>query len=87
MQDAYILADQILQDHYPSDQSPTKPATKPAEEGLPPAVHRAVEEGRVVTLDKWLQIDQAEKDRAKEKGTKREREKFTTVEEMLAVVQ
>jgi adrenodoxin-NADP+ reductase len=49
-------------------------------------LQKGLREGKVVTLDRWLKIDQAERQRAKDRGSKKEREKFTKVEDMLAVI-
>lgn len=85
MNDAYTLSSLILQDHYESPQSP--PLAYP-EKGLPSEII-AAQKGNgnvVVDLDGWGKIDKAERERARVGGKAKEREKFRTVEEMLAVL-
>jgi adrenodoxin-NADP+ reductase len=81
MHDAYALSDIILQDHFAPSASPKHP-----EDGLPDALARGIREGQVVQLDGWQKIDEAERRRAKDRGSGKEREKFTKVEDMLAVL-
>jgi hypothetical protein len=80
MTDAFGLAETIIADYHAS--SPTL-STNP-EAGLPNAVVRGLQEKSVVDMAAWRRIDQAEVSRAR-KG--KEREKFRTVAEMLAVLQ
>ena len=87
MHDAYSLAALILEDHFASPRpSPGSPLGRVPEDGLPDGVERGRREGRVVELAGWRRIDEAERERARRRGSKKEREKFTTVEEMLAVL-
>ena len=81
MHDAYALSDLILNDHFAPN-----PSTKNVQDGRPEAVEKGLKEGRVVTLDRWHKIDKAERQRAKDKGLQKEREKFVNVEDMLAVI-
>ena len=100
MHDAYTLSSLVLQDHFGDpassssdflvidagalEENTSAEKRSSVEPGLPPQVERGIREGKVVTLDKWLMIDRAETERGKTKG--KEREKFTTVEEMLEVI-
>ena len=79
MTDAFGLAETIIADHVAS--TPTLNETP--EMGIPDVVVRGLKEGKVVDVDAWKRIDRAEVDRAR-KG--KEREKFRTVQEMLAVL-
>ena len=81
MHDAYALSDIILQDHYSESGTP-----KSIENGLPEALAKGIKEGKVVQLEQWHRIDQAERQRAKDRGSNKEREKFTKVEDMLSVL-
>lgn len=81
MHDAYALSDLILDDHYAESSS-----TRRVEGGLPDELVRGQKEGKVVDLAGWAKIDAAERENAKRKGLKKEREKFTKVEDMLAVL-
>lgn len=60
------------------------------ESGIPDVVLRGLKEGKVVDVEGWRRIDEAEKDRAKGtnvgEGKQKERIKFRRVEEMLAVL-
>jgi hypothetical protein len=80
MTDAFGLAETIIADYHAS--SPTLSANP--EVGLPDAITRGLKEGSVVNMEAWRRIDQAEISRAR---TGKAREKFRTVEEMLAVLQ
>jgi adrenodoxin-NADP+ reductase len=87
MHDAFSLAAEILEDHF--DMPPPAASTSPLaltspEQGVPEAVQRGLNERQVVDLESWRKIDAAEVGRAKGKG--KEREKFTRVEDMLAVI-
>lgn len=62
------------------------PLRSEPEEGIPPVVKQGLKEGKVVDLAGWRRIDEAEKERAKRNGGRKEREKFRRVEEMLAVL-
>lgn len=88
MHDAYSVADQLLADHYSTPSSSTGSSSSPLprdpENGLPEEMELGVQEGKIVDLEKWGQIDMAERERGKVKG--KEREKFRRVEEMLAVL-
>lgn len=89
MHDAYSVADQLLSDHYTAPAGSTGdmgPLKRDAEAGPPEEVAQGSKEGRVVDLDKWGKIDQAERERGKKGGKGKEREKFRRVEEMLAVL-
>ncbi|OCF39686.1 RNP domain-containing protein [Kwoniella heveanensis CBS 569] len=94
MHDAYSIADTLLSDHFdnpsssPASASSTMggPLHAHPEEGVPPVLSGSEGRLRVVSIDNWKKIDQAERDRAKVGGKGKEREKFRTVEEMLAVL-
>lgn len=88
MHDAYSLSALILDDHFstPPGASTSSPLGMTPEDGLPHEVENARKEGKVVDLAGWNRIDEAERERAKRSGKGKEREKFTTVEEMLAVL-
>jgi hypothetical protein len=79
MTDAFGLAETIIADHVAS--SPTL-NTRP-EIGVPEVIVRGLKDGKVVDVEAWERIDRAEVERAR-KG--KEREKFRTVQEMLAVL-
>jgi hypothetical protein len=79
MTDAFGLAETIIADYHAS--SPVLNNT--VEAGLPEAVTRGMKEQSVIDIEAWRKIDQAEVSRAR-KG--KEREKFRTVAEMLAVL-
>lgn len=83
MQDAYTLVDRVLEDWEAGfKHRGVIPAV--AEEGVPPVIAEGLKDGKVVDMDRWLRIDQAERDTGVKKG-RDEREKFSTVDEMLAV--
>ncbi len=87
MHDAYSLSSLILEDHFASPSSNSgSPLRDVPEDGLPEEVEKARKEGKVVDLAGWTRIDQVERERAKRAGKGKEREKFTTIEEMLAVL-
>ena len=65
-----------------ADLSALDPAPKPGAEGVPGLA--GADGHRVVSYDDWLSIDQAEVSRGSAKG--KPREKFTRIEEMLAVL-
>lgn len=75
MHDAYALASTIISDHSSLPPSST-------ETGVPDELNATKE--KVVGLDEWKKIDEAEVKRA---GPGRVREKFLSVKEMLAVLQ
>lgn len=79
MTDAFGLAETIIGDHATS--SPTLNVAP--ESGVPEVIEQGLREGKVVDIEAWGRIDQAEIDRAR-KG--KEREKFRTVQEMLSVL-
>ena len=79
MTDAFGLAETIIADYHAS--SPV--LNNIVEAGLPEAVSTGLKEQSVIDLEAWRKIDQAEISRAR-KG--KEREKFRTVAEMLAVL-
>lgn len=82
MTDAFGLAETIIADHVAS--SPTlNPTSTAPESGIPEVIAQGLKEGKVVDVEAWKRIDRAEVDRAR-KG--KEREKFRTVQEMLAVL-
>lgn len=85
MQHAYSLASLILSDHAASCSSTAYSTVLPVipEEGIPPEVERSQQ--RIVTLKDWQKIDAEEQKRGKVVG--KPREKFTTVESMLSVLQ
>lgn len=88
MHDAYSISSLILEDHLtaPSPGADASPLGAIPEDGLPEAVEKGLKESKVVDYASWTRIDMAEQERARRKGSKKEREKFTTVEEMLAVL-
>jgi hypothetical protein len=79
MTDAFGLSETIIADYHAS--SPVLSNT--VEVGLPDAVSRGLKDRSVVDMEAWRKIDQAEIRRAR-KG--KQREKFRTVAEMLAVL-
>jgi adrenodoxin-NADP+ reductase len=81
MHDAYALSDLILDDHYAESTS-----TGRVQDGIPDELVRGRKEGKVVDLAGWGKIDAAERENAKRRGLAKEREKFTRVEDMLAVL-
>ena len=81
MTDAFGLAETIIADHVAS--TPTLNTTSSPETGIPDVIVQGLRDGKVVDVDAWTRIDRAEVDRAR-KG--KEREKFRTVQEMLAVL-
>ncbi len=88
MHDAYSLSSLILEDHFatPPPASVASPLNTMPEAGLPEEVEVARKQGSVVDLAGWGRIDEAERERARRRGGGKEREKFTTVREMLAVL-
>lgn len=74
MQNAYAVAQVIIDDHLQGQ-------TRRIEATLPPEIAKS---NRVVSLQDWQRIDQAELERGKPLG--KLREKFTTVPDMLAVL-
>lgn len=97
MQGAYGLVEHLLNDctgqnlpsgardawvDRPAGQSPLPLVP---ELGRPDAIERGLKDGQVVDMGAWLKIDAAERERGKQKG-REEREKFRTVDEMLAVL-
>lgn len=82
MHDAYALSDLMLSDHFSESAS----TTKEVQPGLPEEIQRGIKEDKVVGLQGWQKIDEAEKGNAKRRGLSKEREKFTRVEDMLAVL-
>ena len=72
MHDAYSVAQMIVEDHFARTRT------------TQPLLLREDLQGRVVDLQAWERIDAAEVQRGRERG--KEREKFRTVEEMLAVL-
>ena len=88
MHDAYNLSSLILDDHFasPTPNSASSPLNMTPQDGLPDEVVRAIRDGIVVDLMGWRRIDEAEKERARRNGSGKEREKFTTVQDMLAVL-
>lgn len=84
MHDAYSISSLILDDHLGAGSS--SPVIKRVEDGLPEEVARGLKEGKVVDLARWQKIDAAEKQRARDRGSKKEREKFIRVEDMLSVL-
>ncbi|WVF68363.1 hypothetical protein IAT40_003128 [Kwoniella sp. CBS 6097] len=98
MHDAYSIADTLLSDHFAStDGSSTNhnqnlnhnqggPFNVQPEVGVPQILSGSEGRSRVVSIDDWKKIDNAERERAKVGGKGKEREKFRTVEEMLAVL-
>ena len=87
MQDAYALSELILDDYAASAKSPHTLSLlgQDVQRELPSAVEHGLKHGKVVDLKRWKKIDQAEVDNAKSKGSRKEREKFTKVEDMLSV--
>jgi len=77
-----------LEDHFatPPPASVASPLNTMPEAGLPEEVEVARKQGSVVDLAGWGRIDEAERERARRRGGGKEREKFTTVREMLAVL-
>lgn len=89
MQDAYSVADHIIDDLSGSDHGQDEgerwlPDT--AEKGRPDEVEKGLKEGRVVDIQRWGKVDQAERELGKKTG-REEREKFRTVEQMLEAAQ
>ena len=82
MHDAYALSDLMLSDHFSGPSAPLKEV----EAGLPEEIEQGIKQGKVVGLDGWKRIDEAEKRIARSKGLQKEREKFVRVEDMLAVL-
>ncbi|WVQ95914.1 hypothetical protein IAU59_003013 [Kwoniella sp. CBS 9459] len=102
MHDAYSIADTLLSDHFAASSSSSFspggsgndngngniPLNAQPERGVPQVLsQRSERSGRVVSIDDWKKIDQAERERAKAGGKGKEREKFRTVEAMLAVLE
>ena len=88
MHDAYNLSSLILDDHFasPAPNSASSPLHMTPQDGLPDAVVRAIKDRTVVDLIGWKKIDEAEKERARRSGSGKEREKFTKIVDMLAVL-
>ena len=84
MNDAYTLSAIAIDDHFGAgdDARPSSASKATPEAGLPDEINRGLQDGQVISMDKWQKIDRAEVDRAK--GMGKERHKFTTVEAMLA---
>lgn len=85
MHDAYSLVSIMIDDHLNTSQTSigVPQLGSNLDSGLPDLVEAGLKAGKVVTLDGWHKIDAAEVERAK--GAK-PREKFTKVEDMLAVL-
>lgn len=89
MQDAYAVADGIVGDiAAPSQDGEGGERWLPdvPEAGRPDAVARGLRDGAVVDVPAWNRIDAAERARGRKAG-RDEREKFRTVDEMLAAAQ
>ncbi|KAG6042038.1 hypothetical protein E4U41_006715 [Claviceps citrina] len=84
MQDAFITAEAIAQDWLSGAKFLGSERDEMAQgwEGL--KHEREVCPDLAVSWDQWLQIDEAEKQRGKERG--KQREKFSSIKDMLAVV-
>jgi adrenodoxin-NADP+ reductase len=86
MQNAYSIASLIISDHISEGDSSGHASTAVLaaipEAGIPPEVERSQQ--RIVTLADWRRIDEEEQRRGKPLG--KPREKFTTVESMLQVL-
>jgi adrenodoxin-NADP+ reductase len=85
MQDAFTTGDAIAQDWMagkPFLASSIKTAVPDGWEGVQKEV--LGDPQSAVSWDRWLAIDAAEKDRGKSRG--KEREKFTSTDEMLRVL-
>lgn len=74
MQNAYAVADVIIEDHVQGQ-------ARQAQASVPPEVAAS---DRVVSLQDWQRIDRAEVERGKRLG--KAREKFTNVPDMLNVL-
>lgn len=83
MQHAYSVAAAILADHYESTLPPTNSILPLDPQRGTPAFIQA-SGVKVVTLEDWKRIDEAETIRGKKGG--KPREKFLTVGEMLSVI-
>jgi adrenodoxin-NADP+ reductase len=86
---AYNAADELLSDHFSSQTQPnatTSPLPTQPEKGIPKQVEHGLKTKKVVDLESWRKIDQAEIERAKRQGKGKPREKFRKVQEMLAVL-
>ena len=86
MNDAYGLAAKVMDDHLSLEPSSNVRDLREPEAGIPEPVQRGLKDGQVVDLAAWAKIDAAERQAAKLKGSKKEREKFIRVEDMLAVL-
>lgn len=85
MQDAYGLVDKVLEDYGEGWQVRAEGGIPVVPEGgVPPVIQEGVKDGKVVNIDRWLRIDEAER-KLGEKSGRKEREKFGRVEEMLSV--
>jgi adrenodoxin-NADP+ reductase len=87
---AHNAADLLLADHFSSEPIQTSadsPLQTFPEKGLPQEVEKGLKEKQVVSMESWNMIDQAEIRRARDSGSRKPREKFTRVEEMLQVIQ
>jgi adrenodoxin-NADP+ reductase len=85
MQRAYAVASTILTDHYQSPgmtSSGTLLNPSPEMKSTPSFITSS--DKRVVELEDWKKIDEVEVQRGKEKG--KVREKFTSIKEMLNVL-
>lgn len=85
MHDAYTLSSTILSDHF-DDPLSIRSTKSEMEEGIPDSVEKGRKEGKVVELEGWRRIDEAERERGRKGGKGKVREKFTRVEEMLGVL-
>jgi adrenodoxin-NADP+ reductase len=86
MQDAYGLVETLLSDYSTwKDGRGAGAVPLQPELGRPDVIERGLKEGTVVDMTAWLKIDAAEREKGKARG-RAEREKFATVEEMLAVL-
>lgn len=84
MQDAYGVANHVIDDiRSPPLEDGDNWLPRVPEPGRPEAVERGLKEGRVIDIARWDRIDRAERELGKKTG-RDEREKFPTVEEMLA---
>lgn len=86
MQDAYAVADNIIDDLSSSGRQKGEGERwlpDVAEGGRPDEVERGLKEGKVIDVERWGRVDKAERELGKKTG-REEREKFRTVEEMLA---
>ena len=89
MHDAYSLASTILADHYSTPSIDSGLLKSDPDGGLPEELTNATRNGKIVVdIPAWQKIDRAERNRVsnERKAKGKEREKFTKVEDMLAVV-